>query len=112
MALNPLKKNIQVCLAELFLILPIAFLNDVLDWFGVDLFLFRSVDLITAFILGFWLFLKSGSFPTKRYLSTFVIEIIPFLGDITPSWSLFVLILFLKQNKEAPVSSKKSTKSK
>ncbi len=77
----------------------IAFLNDACDWIGLDLLLFRALDLATSFILGSWCWLRLKRFPTTRFASTFAIEIIPLVGDVSPAWTIFVISLYLEQRK-------------
>jgi hypothetical protein len=80
-------------------IFTVALLNDILDYAGADLALFHIPDLITAAILGSWMFSKKMKVtsPTTRYLTTLVIEFIPFIGEISPTWSIAVLLTHYKQ---------------
>jgi len=88
--------------AEFLLIGIIGFINDLLDYFGVDFLLFRIVDFLTAFILGCWCLFRLRKFPSARFGTTFVVELIPFLGDLSPTWTLFIISIYLEQKGYLP----------
>lgn len=75
----------------------IAVTNDLCDWFGLDLFFFRIIDLCTAIILGLWCWLRLNKFPSARFGISFIIELIPFLGDFSPTWTIFVITTYAEQ---------------
>ncbi|MBU4030748.1 hypothetical protein KJ756_01115 [Patescibacteria group bacterium] len=85
--------------AEFAIIGLIAFANDFCDWFGLDLLFFRMIDTVTAFILGFWCYFRLHKFPTGKFGGTFLIELIPIVGDISPTWTIFVVSMYFEQNK-------------
>ena len=91
----------QISGVELAFILIIAILNDLTDIIGLNLLLFRVLDLITGGILGFWSYFRSSKAQKYlyQYLGTFLIEMIPLLGDILPGWTFFVLYIY-RQNKK------------
>lgn len=88
--------------AEFCLIGSIAVINDLCDWLGLDLILFRLVDLITAAILGLWCLVRLGRFPSARFAGTFLIELIPVLGDISPTWTIFIISIYAEQKGYLP----------
>tara|TARA_Y100000310_G_C20616122_1_gene780724 strand:+ start:890 stop:1195 length:306 start_codon:yes stop_codon:yes gene_type:complete len=97
----------------------LALLNDIADYAGSDLVLMRIPDLITAGILGTWMFSKGvkATSPTTRYLTALVVELTPFLGDVSPAWTIAVLITYYKQkngivNKAMNIASKKAIPTK
>lgn len=87
----------EISTPEFMVIGTIGAVNDLCDWFGLDLILFRLADLVTAGILGLWCLFRLHKFPSARFGSTFLIELIPGLGDISPTWTLFILSVYLEQ---------------
>jgi len=85
--------------AEFMMIGSVAFLNDLADYVGLDLLFFRMVDLTTASILGFWCYFRLKKFPAGKFGGTFLIELTPIVGDISPTWTLFILSVYLKNKK-------------
>lgn len=71
--------------------------NDLCDWVGLDLLLFRMLDLGTAGILGLWCAIRLHKFPSARFGGTFLVELIPGLGDISPTWTVFIISVYLEQ---------------
>ena len=64
-----------------------------LSWLGGDDY--GLLDVLGLFIIGGWMFMRTGTFSaTKKSIKkiglTFGIELIPFLGGITPSWIIAV----------------------
>lgn len=51
----------------------------------------------TAMILGLWCLLRFKKFPAKRFGVTTVIEVIPFIGELAPGWTAFVLSIIIKE---------------
>ncbi len=80
----------------------VAVLNDLCDWLGLDLLLFRALDLITAGTLSLWCVIRLHQFPTARFGSSFLIELIPGLGDLSPTWTLFIISIYLEQRGRLP----------
>ena len=64
-------------------------------WFGIDDY--GILDFIGLLIIGGWILLRSGSLNTEmakkglnRFLKAFIVEIIPFVGGVAPSWTWLV----------------------
>lgn len=87
----------EITSVEFILIGSIAVANDICDWIGLDLLLFRMIDLITAGILGLWCLIRLRKFPSVRFGATFLIELIPGLGDLSPTWTIFIISLYATQ---------------
>ncbi|OGZ65150.1 MAG: hypothetical protein A2998_02605 [Candidatus Staskawiczbacteria bacterium RIFCSPLOWO2_01_FULL_37_25b] len=70
----------------------IGFIFFLLSWLGVDDY--GILDILGAVIIGGWLFMRKGtaaaSGALKRFLIAFGIETVPFLGSISPSWTIMV----------------------
>jgi hypothetical protein len=98
--------------AEFIIIGAIGATNDLCDWIGLDLLLFRSIDLVTAGILGLWCLMRLRRFPTTRFGGTFLTELIPGLGDISPTWTLFIISIYAEQKGYLPKTLSKLTKAK
>lgn len=82
----------------------------ILSFFGIGLFLSYITDFIGLVSIGFWMYVRSGQTNVpkrrrrgaqkgakkvgsrigKRLGLAFLSEIIPFLGDIAPSWTIAV----------------------
>ena len=104
---GPTSKNInEITGIEFACVGFIAVLNDLTDYVGLDLLFFRVIDLTTACILGLWCLLRLHRFPSARFGGTFLIELIPFVGDLSPTWTLFIISLYLEQ-KGFKLSAKK-----
>ena len=88
----------EITTAEWMIVGSIAVINDACDYIGLDLIFFRSIDLITAVILGLWCFFRLHKFPSARFGATFIVELIPGLGDISPTWTIFIISMYLKHN--------------
>ncbi|MBU1255928.1 hypothetical protein KKE74_02740 [Patescibacteria group bacterium] len=82
---------------EFMIIGFIAMSSDACDWIGLDLLLFHMIDLITSGILGLWCLMRLRQFPTTRFGGTLLIELIPGLGDLSPTWTIFIFSLYVKQ---------------
>lgn len=87
--------------AEFMMIGSVAFLNDLADYVGLDLLFFRMIDLTTASILGFWCYFRLKKFPVGKFSGTFLIELTPIVGDLSPTWTLFILSVYLKNKKQS-----------
>lgn len=80
----------------IFIPLPIALLNDVVDIFEITIIGKLGtilVDIITAALLFIWFWLRVRQQPSKKLFRTsitFFAEIIPVLG-LLPMWTLLVL---------------------
>ncbi len=64
-------------------------------WFGIDDY--GILDFIGLLIIGGWMLLRSGNLNTemakkglKRFLKSFVVEMVPFLGGLSPTWTWLV----------------------
>jgi hypothetical protein len=98
--------------AEFMIIGSIAAANDLCDWIGLDLLFFRLIDLGTAGVLGLWCLMRLHKFPSVRFGGTFLTELIPGLGDISPTWTLFIISIYAEQKGYLPKTLSKSTKAK
>lgn len=87
----------QISTFEFILIGILAVMNDLCDWIGLDLIFFRMIDLCTAAILGLWCWFRLKKFPGTRFGISFLVELIPFLGDISPTWTIFVITTYAEQ---------------
>src|SRR3989338_8336283 len=88
----------EISAIEFLLIGSVAITNDVLDYLGVDFFLFRLGDLITSMILGLWCLIRLHKFPSARFGGSFLIELIPILGDFSPTWTIFIISIYMKES--------------
>ena len=84
----------------------------VLSFFGIGIPLSFVLDILGFIIIGGWIFIRTGQIKTtkktaeaakkiakkagKRFGITFLVELIPFLGDISPSW--LILVFFELKN--------------
>lgn len=75
----------------------IGFIFFLFFWLGIDDY--GILDIIGTVIIGGWLLIRTGSSKgtqdiakktLKRFGFTFAIELIPFLGGISPSWTILV----------------------
>jgi len=57
----------EITAAEFMFIGLVAVINDLCDYLGLDLLLFRSIDLVTAGILGLWCLIRLHKFPSARF---------------------------------------------
>jgi len=89
--------DIEITDVEFMIIGFIAMTSDACDWIGLDLLFFRMIDLITSGILGLWCLMRLRQFPTARFGGTLLIELIPGLGDLSPTWTIFIFSLYVKQ---------------
>lgn len=85
----------------------LGILNDILDFAGVDLALFRLNDLITALIIGKKVFSKEikANELTRWFFLALGVELVPFLGEIVPGWSIFSFIMNKLIKKKAIVKN-------
>ncbi len=109
---KPSDKVSEITDAEFMIIGAVGIANDLCDWVGLDLLLFRALDLGTAGILGLWCLIRLRKFPSARFGGTFLIELIPGLGDISPTWTIFIISLYAEQKGYMPESLSKLTKGK
>jgi len=67
----------------------------ILSFFGVGIAISFLLDIIGGLTIGLWSLLKKGKIGlTKKALKHLIaqgVELIPFLGDISPSWTILVL---------------------
>jgi len=89
------------------LVLGLAILKDVLDWIllfagGVGLVLSRITNLIITGILWLWCLFRLHKFPTKRFLGSFLIEMIPVVGTFSPTWTIFIATVWAEQKGYLP----------
>jgi len=97
---------------ELSLVLCLCLLKDVLDWLllfaaGIGLILSRITNLFIAGILWLWCITRLHKFPTKRFVGGFIIEMIPVIGTISPSWTAFIISIWVEQKGYTPKFLKK-----
>jgi hypothetical protein len=92
------------------IVLDVAgFILFVLSWFGMGLLFSSILDIIGAVVIGGFLYLlnrskagvEKGLYPVLRLILprlglTVLVESIPFVGDIMPSWTILVVIEFVK----------------
>ncbi len=97
---------------EFMIIGAIGATNDLCDWVGLDLLLFRMIDLVTAGILGLWCLIRLHKFPSARFGLTLLVELIPGLGDISPTWTIFIISVYAEQKGYLPKTLTKLTKAK
>jgi hypothetical protein len=60
-------------------------------------FLTKLTTFSVAMILGLWCLLRLKKFPWKRFGATGFIEIIPFIGELAPGWTAFILSIIIKE---------------
>ncbi|MFH0906851.1 MAG: hypothetical protein V1829_01200 [bacterium] len=88
----------QINTVEFFIVLCLAILKDVSDWILTlaTIILIGPIislisDIIITGILWFWCIFRLRKFPTKRFISSFLIEITPLLGTLVPTWTIFII---------------------
>ncbi len=96
--------------AEWAIVGSIAVVNDACDYVGLDLIFFRMLDLSTAGILGLWCLIRLHRFPSARFGATFLIEMIPGLGEISPTWTIFLISAYVEHNGHLPGITKLTKK--
>ena len=74
----------------------------ILSFFGVGIPLSFLLDILGMIIIGGWLLIRTGSIKStrgaqnvarkvlKRFGFTFLAELVPFLGDAYPGWTILV----------------------
>ncbi|MFC1700945.1 hypothetical protein ACFLZ0_02310 [Patescibacteria group bacterium] len=92
----------QISSVEFILIGIVALIDDALDYLGIGLLTFRFFGVCTATILGFWCVFRLKKFPTARFATTFISELIPFWGDFCPTWTIFVVWIYAEQRGHMP----------
>lgn len=85
--------------AEFAIVGSVALMNDLCDWIGLDLLFFRMIDVSTAFILGLWCFFRLYKFPAGKFSATFLVELTPIIGDISPTWTVFIASVYFRRKK-------------
>lgn len=103
--------------AEYALVLCLAAINDLADYLlvifnvtGIVLVIIRLIDILTGVALTLWAYFRgierfqrgSNSKPASRIwrmVLAWIIELIPFLGELSPTWTLTVLIAYRKHRK-------------
>ena len=109
---KPAQPASEITDAEFMFIGAVAVTNDLCDYLGLDLLLFRLIDLITAGILGLWCLIRLHRFPGARFGGTFLIELIPGLGDLSPTWTIFIVSIYAEQRGYMPKALGRLTKIK
>lgn len=102
----------EITTVEFMIIGIIGLANDLCDWLGLDLLLFRMLDLGTAGILGLWCLIRLHKFPSARFGGTFLVELIPILGDLSPTWTIFIISIYIEQKGYLPKTLSRPTKTK
>jgi len=102
---------------EFFLAFCLAILKDVLDWIllfagGIGLILSRITNLLITGILWLWCISRLHKFPTKRFIGGFVIEMIPVVGTIAPTWTIFIATIWGEEKGHIPKWVSKLAKGK
>jgi len=93
---------------EFALILVLAVTKDILDWLMLGLMatgilipigiaIAKLTSVALAVIFGLWCLFRLKKYPTVRLGLTCVTEIVPGLGEIVPTWTLFVISLWIMQ---------------
>jgi len=105
--LNKPSPNAEITGIEFAIILSLAVLKDLLDWAllfttGIGLILSRITTLGIAGILWLWFMIRLRKFPTKRFLGSFFIEMIPLIGTFSPTWTILVVSIYAKQKGYLP----------
>lgn len=90
--------------AELVFILLLTILKDFSDWLflsfaGFGLIINRLTNIIITGILWFWCMMRLHKFPTKRFLGGFSVEMVPVIGTFSPTWTIFILSIWLEQKR-------------
>ncbi len=93
--------------AELFLVFILSVLKDALDWIllfagGIGLIFSRITNLVITGILWLWCLFRLHKFPTKRFIGSFFIEMIPFIGTFSPTWTIFIATIWAEQKGYMP----------
>jgi len=106
----------QITNVEFILILLLAIAKDVLDWIllfalGLGLFISRITNLFVTAILWIWCFSRLHKFPTKRFIGSFSIEMLPVIGDLSPTWTIFIVTIWIEQRIYLPKLLKRASKS-
>jgi hypothetical protein len=65
--------------------------------FAVIMALVKMTTFGTAMILGLWCLLRLKKFPAKRFGVTTAIEVVPFIGELAPGWTAFVISIIIKE---------------
>jgi len=92
------KSTPSITSPEAVIMFPLAIILDLLGYvlllFALDDF--WLMDIVGLLIIGSWVFIRSGGKRTtsKKGLKNFgvatVIEMVPYVGSISPSWSVMV----------------------
>lgn len=95
---------------ELLFVLMIAIVNDGCDYIGMGLeaasgtlmtpiirVILPAIDWTTVLILGGWCLFRLKKFPSARFGTTMLLEFIPYFGDFSPTWTIFVITEWVKQ---------------
>ena len=89
---------LMLCIAVLFD--AIGFIIFLFSWTGVDDY--GVLDIIGTVFIGGWLLIRTGSVKStqgaqdiakktaKRFGLAFLVELIPFIGGVAPSWTILV----------------------
>lgn len=95
-------------------IMLVAALVDILGFVGVDLILVRIPYLVAFAVVWIWSFTKGvkKTDPVPRLITASLIEVMPFLGDFSPTWSILVMLTYFKQTHSATSGAAGATVSK
>ena len=100
--IEAVKKARMVSYLEYILfLLPVAGLNDILDFIAVTGLLkivTLLIDFITAFLIFLWYIFRMGRMPPRflfRFILVVIAELIPGIGML-PMWTIMVTYEFLK----------------
>ncbi len=106
---KPRTKKIEISNWEFLFLFAVAITSDFLNMiltvlFGAGLILNRLVAILTALIIYTWYIIRLKQLPKKkstnrllrkflqRSLLSFLIELIPLLGTIITTWTIFVYL--------------------
>ena len=103
--------------AEFFVVFCLAMFKDVLDWIlllsaGIGFIINRITNIVITGILWLWCVIRLHKFPTKKFVGSFFIEMIPVLGTFSPTWTIFILIIYAEQRGHLPKWAEKLAKGK
>jgi len=64
--------------------------------------LVRIIDFAPMIILGLWSIMRFRVFPGKGLTSGLMLEWIPIVGDLLPTWPIFVFLMYLENRGKLP----------
>jgi hypothetical protein len=102
--------------AEFLIVLCLAASKDILDGvlllIGIGLVLSRITNIIITGALWLWCLMRLHKFPTQRFIGSFLLEMVPVLGTISPTWTIFILTIYAEQRGHLPKWASKLARGK